>query len=654
MIVLASRYELLEQVGEGGMGVVWRAHDEKLERTVAIKLLRSFVAEEPEQRRRFDREARTLAGLTNDHVVRVYDYVDAGEQAFLVMEYIEGGNLAETTFGRLPLPVPEAAAYAAPVARALAYAHGKGVVHRDLTPANILIERETGRVVTTDFGLARIARSAGSVTAAGVLIGTPEYWSPEQALGRETGVAADLYALGCILFLLLSGRPPFEGDDRLAVGLRRAHEDAPPLRTHVTDAPAAAAALVDALLAREPARRPAAPDAVAVLTALARGRGIEPATVALAAARPTVALTPEQPTALLRRPAPPTLATVAHGRERVPPPQVRRYGPRRLAASFLAAAAATAGTLLLVRELRQPALRAPNVLALRESAARAQIRHTLPQATVAVHRVYSTTIASGRVIRQRPRPREPLGNDARVTLTVSKGTPFAAVPLVAAGEPATRAKASLERVGFDGRFRYTPSWTIRKGTVIELRPRVGTRLRRPATVKIVVASGYPRAVVPNVVNAGLATAQSQLESKHLRYHVVYRLDRTVPSNQVLGQIPGAGATVYSGTHVRLVVSRTLRWTKVLARSGSDAFVSDPFSVPQRWRIRYRLDAGYFAPPLAQVTWSPEGGLPGGGNFVANTAGDLQTYAVTDGPGTYRLSVNPFVGTSWYVEVDALR
>src|SRR5439155_23715047 len=126
------------------MGVGWRARDAKLERDVAIKLLRSFVAHEPEQRRRFQREARTLAGLANDHIVRVYDYVDAADHAFLVMEYVHGANLAEATFQRLPLPFGEAAAYAAPVAEALAYAHAKGVVHRDLTPANILIEREGG------------------------------------------------------------------------------------------------------------------------------------------------------------------------------------------------------------------------------------------------------------------------------------------------------------------------------------------------------------------------------------------------------------------------------------------------------------------------------------------------------------------------------
>src|SRR5438093_7743057 len=205
MTVLAARYELLDKIGEGGMSVVWRARDRELEREVAVKLLRSAVAEDPAQSRRFHREARALAALAHEHIVRIYDYVSNDEQSFLVMEYVAGDNLAQATRGRLPLAIDEAAAYLRPVARALAYAHACGVVHRDLTPSNILVERAGGRVVTTDFGLARIARGSGSLTATGVLLGTPEYWSPELALGRESGAAADVYALGCILFLLLSG-----------------------------------------------------------------------------------------------------------------------------------------------------------------------------------------------------------------------------------------------------------------------------------------------------------------------------------------------------------------------------------------------------------------------------------------------------------------
>ena len=266
---LVGRYRLLDLVGEGAMGVVWRAHDRTLGRDVAIKLLRPIVASDGQHRRRFEREAKTLAGLANEHIVRVHDYVDDGEQAFLVMEYVDGRNLADTTFARLPLDVGEAAWYAASVAEALAYAHAKNVVHRDLTPANILVEQETGRVVTTDFGLARVARSGGSLTAAGTLIGTPEYWSPEQALGRDTGTASDLYSLGCILYLLVAGRLPFDGDDRLAVGLRRAHEPAPSLTALSPELPAAAANLVDSLLCADPGERPDAAATAASLRVLA-------------------------------------------------------------------------------------------------------------------------------------------------------------------------------------------------------------------------------------------------------------------------------------------------------------------------------------------------------------------------------------------------
>jgi serine/threonine-protein kinase len=644
VVTLADRYDLLEQVGEGGMGVVWRARDRRLGRDVAIKLLHLFVARDPEQRRRFEREARTLAGLDSEHVVRVYDYVDTGDQAFLVMEYVDGGNLAETTFGRLPLDVGEAAWYATAVAEALACAHGKGVIHRDLTPANVLIERDTARVVTTDFGLARAVRSAGSLTGAGVLLGTPEYWSPEQAIGREQDAASDMYALGCILFLLLSGRPPFEGGDRLAVGLRRAHEDPPSLQGDTIGVPASIAGLVDSLLSRDPARRPDAATTSAALADLwshppqpvVSGGQPEAATLV-----PAFEADPPQPSAA----SAPTLRLGSQ-----PPSRVAPRGRRRLAAAAAAAVAAVVG-VIVYGDLRDSPLRVPNVVTLREGPARTQVLRALPNATVSVVRAYSDRVRNGLVIKQRPLPRSTVNSAAKVMLTISRGSPFAAVPAVA-GVPAATARAALGRAGFVGRYRYVPSWTIRKGTVIELRPRRGTRLRRPATVQIVVASGYPREVVPDVQHLDLRSAQMQLEAKHLRYRVVYRLTQGLPVNQVLGEIPAAGATVYRGTRVRLTATRTLRWVKVFAGSGSDGYESDPFNVPERWRIRYRLSAAsFFFPALAEFSWARGDHPFRDGGFVANAAG-LGMYEVRDGAGTYRLGVNPYAGTSWYVEVDA--
>lgn len=652
--VLAGRYVLIEQVGEGGMGAVWRARDRNLERDVAIKLLHAFVAGEPEQRVRFAREARTLAGLANEHIVRVYDYVDVGELSFLVMEFIDGPNLAAETLARLPLPLGEAAAYLAPVAAGLGYAHGLGVVHRDLTPTNILIEHASGRVLTTDFGLAQAVRSTGSLTAPGVLIGTPEYWSPEQATGSETGPATDAFALGCIFFLLVTGDLPFTGDDRLAVGLRRAHENAPSLRERLPGAPAAAIDLVDRLLARDAGRRPAALVAAAELRDLAgsqRARVVvsgvavaaPPATLVLHAERSTLS-----PPTIVADPGPAVPASSSTSQQLAG----RRSKWGRLVVAFAVAAAATFGALLLAA-LHRPVLRVPTVVTLDETAARAKLRRLLPGSHLIVKRSYSTRIARGSVISQRPRAKARVRQGASVRLVVSEGTPFVSVPPVTTGIAPAAAREALARSGLRGRYRWEPSWTIRKGAVVELRPAVGTRIRRPAKVTIMVASGYPRAVVPNLLGTNVAAAETQLRAKHLRFRIQYRLARRAAPNQVLGQWPAAGASVYQGTQMQLAVARTSHWVKVFAHSGSGTYQSDAFTVPERWRIRYRLTAGDLGFALAQISWSPDGALFGGAGFTARNGDGLRTHLVR-ASGTYSLSVSPYLGASWYVEADAYR
>ena len=640
MTVLAERYELLERVGEGGMSVVWRARDLELERVIAIKLLRSAVAADPAQSRRFHREARALAALAHEQIVRIYDYVSGAEQSFLVMEYVAGDNLAQATRNRVPLEPAEAAAYLQPVAQALAYAHAQGVVHRDLTPTNILIERGTGRVVTTDFGLARIARAAGSVTATGVLLGTPEYWSPELALGRESGPEADLYALGCILFLLLTASLPFEGDDRLAVGLRRAHEDAPSLGAFAPRAPQEAVALVDSLLARDAERRPDASVAAAALGKLADGAAVRAA--------------PERQAEAAREPETVALRSERHTTE-VPPDGAgakrRRWARRRVLGAAAASAGVIIGALLLAGQVRNPVTHVPNVVSLREGVARAQIRAAIPTADVSVTRVYSDRIGAGRVIRQRPDARTTLSSGSRIQLVVSKGSPFANVPAVG-GQTEVAARAALARQGFASRRTYSPSWTVRKGSVIELRPRIGTRLRRPARVTMVVASGYPRAVVPEVRSSALADAEARLASAGLRYRLVWQLTDAAPPDQVLDQIPAAGTSVYQQARIRLTIARTLHWVKLFSTSGSDGFDSHVFDVPARWRIRYRLSPNAFGLAVAQFAWSGSDEI-GGSSFVASSAGSLRTFVPNDGAGSYSLSVRPYAGARWYVEVDAL-
>ena len=183
---------------------------------------------------------------------------------------------------------------------------------------------------------------------------------------------------------------------------------------------------------------------------------------------------------------------------------------------------------------------APNVLRMRERVAREQILHTMPTASVSVVRVYSTRVAPGRVVRQRPRPDAKLQRGVEVTLLVSKGTPFAQVPSIASGTAPETAKANLERSGFAVRYRWTPSWYVRKGTVVELSPGAGMRVRRPATVRIVISTGWPRQVVPDLAGFDVEAAKQELVAKHLRYGIVYRRTQTAVADQVLAQKPAAG------------------------------------------------------------------------------------------------------------------
>jgi serine/threonine-protein kinase len=475
-------------------------------------------------------------------------------------------------------------------------------------------------------------------------------------MGRETDPATDVFALGCIFFLLTTGGLPFTGEDRLAVGLRRAHEDAPSLGEVLPGAPAAVIELADSLLAREAGRRPAASAAATALRELAgskRARAGVATRAAELASPPTLVLPAERST--LFNPTP-----VAHSAREVPasaPAAARARGRRarsaRLALAFAVAAAATFGAFSLAAALGRPALRVPAVVQLDETAARAKIRRLLPGSRLIVTHSYSTRIARGRVISQRPRAKAHLGQGAPVRLVISEGTPFISVPPVAAGVSPAAARAELARSGLRGRYRWEPSWTVRKGTVVELRPAVGTRVRRPAKVTIMVASGYPRAVVPNVLQTNVAAAETQLRAKHLRFRIQYSLAPRTSANQVLSQQPAAGASVYQGTRVQLTVARTSHWVKVFAGSGTSSYESEAFTVSKRWRIRYRLSGGDLGFALAQISWSPGGDPFGGAGFSAYSSDGLRTYVVPT-PGTYRLSVSPYLDASWYVEVDAYR
>ncbi|MEU6323777.1 serine/threonine-protein kinase [Streptomyces sp. NPDC047009] len=262
---VAGKYNLVEQIGWGGMGEVWKAHDLQSGAFVAVKLLLGDVGNE-EAVARFRREARIGARIRHPGVVPVYDAGQDEGQPFIVMELLEGsdlGALLDRTPGGLPLR--EAVDLALEVSEVLAAAHEEGVVHRDLKPANVFLEAE-GRVRICDFGIARTADATRGLTVTGQAFGSPAYMAPEQWRGAHVDARCDLYAFGCVLYELLTGSPPFSGD-LLRLMYRHCEDTAPPLRSRRADVPFELDRLVAALLQKDPARRPdSAREASAVLS----------------------------------------------------------------------------------------------------------------------------------------------------------------------------------------------------------------------------------------------------------------------------------------------------------------------------------------------------------------------------------------------------
>ena len=272
---LAGEYSLQRELGRGGMGVVYLARDVHLDRDVAIKVLPSHLARTPSARERFLREARMAAGLSHPHIVPIHRVSEAGGFVFFVMSYVEGETLGERIRTRGPLPPAEATRVMREVAWALAYAHGRGIVHRDVKPDNILLEAGTGRALVTDFGIAHGDADRAPETDPGKIMGTAHFMSPEQAAGERVDGRSDIYALGVVGHLAVSGRLPFESSSLPALLLRQATEQPPSVMRIAPGLPPALAAAIDRCLAREPAGRFA--DGEALAEALAPAVDARPA-----------------------------------------------------------------------------------------------------------------------------------------------------------------------------------------------------------------------------------------------------------------------------------------------------------------------------------------------------------------------------------------
>ena len=251
---LAGQYEVMREIGRGGMGIVYLARDLKLQRLVAVKTLPSHLANDPAIRDRFLREARTAASLSHPNIVPIHRADEMDGHVFFVMGFVDGPALSQLVRDGGPLTPRTAISFLHDVAEALGYAHRNGIVHRDVKAENILVEHATGRALVTDFGIARVAEAA-PLTATGTVLGTVYYMSPEQVDGDPVDARSDLYSLGVVAFLALSGRFPFESPTASAVLVAHVTRPAPLLSSVAPTVPSALADVVDRLLQKNPAQR---------------------------------------------------------------------------------------------------------------------------------------------------------------------------------------------------------------------------------------------------------------------------------------------------------------------------------------------------------------------------------------------------------------
>ncbi len=258
-----AHYRVLRLLGAGAMGLVYEALDERLRRPVALKLLRPRFAQKPEARARFLREGRAMAAIAHDHIVSVYHVEEAGAAPFLAMPLLEGRPLSAWLKDHPRPPLATVLRWGREIASGLAAAHERGLIHRDVKPSNLWVEAPGGRIKILDFGLAYFDREEVQLTAAGVIVGTPAYMAPEQARGAAPDPRADLFSLGCVLYELCTGEPPFRGESVLAVLSSLANDEPTPVRARNPAVPVALEALVMRLLAKRPADRPASAREVA-------------------------------------------------------------------------------------------------------------------------------------------------------------------------------------------------------------------------------------------------------------------------------------------------------------------------------------------------------------------------------------------------------
>jgi serine/threonine-protein kinase len=550
--LLGGRYELDGIVGRGGMAEVFRARDIRLDRIVAVKTLRDDLARDQTFQARFRREAQSAASLNHPSIVAVYDtgedMVGPTPVPYIVMEYVDGRTLRDLLREDRRLLPERAMEITDGVLRALDYSHRNGIVHRDIKPGNVMLTRASD-VKVMDFGIARaVSDSQATMTQTAQVIGTAQYLSPEQARGERVDARSDLYSTGCLLYELLTGRPPFTGDSPVAIAYQHVRENPIPPSRVDPEIPGWADAIVLKAMAKDPADR--------YQSAGEMRQDIQRALSGMPVAAPTRTEL-YQGTRRMGQgtmQAGPTSAIPAYryGADDEPP-----SGKRRLWLWI-----AIGLVVLLLLGLGAYALNyasggggnisVPNVVGQSKKTAEKNITDAKLQPVEVLQA--STLVPHGKVIKTSPAFGTLVAANSKVKLFISSGAPKKPVPDVV-GEQELTAENDLQNAGFKVAPPKTdPTSPKKAGTVISQSPAGGTSARTGSTVSIVVSGGGVS--VPNVVGQTVQAAVQRLTAANLSYKItMVPADPGTTPGTVVGESPSAGNTVPPQTQITLSVAQ---------------------------------------------------------------------------------------------------
>ena len=546
--VLDGRYALEALVGSGGMADVYRAKDQLLERTVAVKILHQQYENDTEFITRFQREAKAAARITHPNIVNVYDVGVAEGRHYIVMEYVPGRTLKERIKEEGPVPVPQALQIARQIAGALAQAHANNLVHCDIKPHNILVMPD-GNVKVADFGIAR-AVTESTMTYNDNIMGSVHYFSPEQARGTMITPKSDVYSLGVLLYEMLSGRIPFDGNTAVSIARKHLEEDPQPLHMIAPGIPPVVEALVTRMMAKDPAQRP---DSSMLVQDIVRAEQMMRSdTEALPAFDPdaTRVLTPVEAQEIGALAEAEEDAVPQEGEER---PFFRTKKFKFGLLLILLLGFFTGFFLSFGKFWSSVEITVPDVTGKQLTLARQILEDQHLRVTVA--ETYDASVPVGVVVSQTPEAGTMVKEERAITIYVSKGGEELEMPNLR-GLNQSDAIDKLQQMGLRLGSAYETFSDEDSGTVISQDPRSGTRISKGQTVDITVSKGQKikKVSVPDVKGVPVDRARTIIEGSSLSVGGTSEQESTQAAGTVVSQSPAAGTEVDAGSSVRLVVS----------------------------------------------------------------------------------------------------